>query len=238
MFAIFKKEFNAFFASSIGYLVVGLFLLFNGLLLWYFKGNWNIFNIGFADLQAFFESTPWLLVLLIPAITMRMFSDEYLTGTIEILKTRPITVWQVVMGKFLAGLSVVFLSLIPTLLYAISISRLAQPAHIDWGSIIGSYLGLFLLGAAFTAIGLFSSMLSKNQLIAFLIGLIFLFVLYWGFEQLALWNNNLPAFIQKLGMFDHYKSMGRGVVDSRDLVYFGSVIFLFLWLTKQKFAHQ
>jgi ABC-2 type transport system permease protein len=238
MFAIFKKEFNAFFASSIGYLVVGLFLLFNGLLLWYFKGNWNIFNIGFADLQAFFESTPWLLVLLIPAITMRMFSDEYLTGTIEILKTRPITVWQVVMGKFFAGLSVVFLSLIPTLLYAISISRLAQPARIDWGSIIGSYLGLFLLGAAFTTIGLFASILSKNQLIAFLVGLILIFVLYWGFEQWALWNNNLPVFIQKLGMFDHYKSIGRGVVDSRDLIYFGSVIFLFLWLTKQKFAQK
>jgi ABC-2 type transport system permease protein len=238
MLAIFKKEFNLFFAGPIGYIVVGLFLLFNGLLLWYFKGNWNIFNIGFGDLQAFFESTPWLLLFLIPAITMRSFSDEYATGTIEILKTRPLTSWQIVLGKFLAGLAVIFLSLIPTFLYAISISQLTKPAVIDWGSIMGSYFGLFLVAMVFTAIGLFASILSKNQIIAFLVGLLLNFILYFSLEQLALWNPELPGFVQKLGIYEHYKSIGRGVLDSRDLIYFFSLGFFFLWLTKNKFASK
>lgn len=236
MIAILKKEFNNFFAGTIGYIVVGLFLLFNGLLLWYFKGNWNIFNIGFADLQAFFDMTPWLLLILIPAITMRMFSDEYTTGTIEILKTRPITAWQVVFGKFSAGLAVVFLSLIPTILYAISIYRLALPEKIDFGPIIGAYLGLFLVATVFTSIGLFTSILSKNQIIAFLLGLILNFILYYFFEQMSIWNNSLPSFVQKLGIIEHFKSIGRGVLDTRDIVYFFCVSFLFLWLTKERFS--
>ncbi len=236
MFAVFKKEFNNFFAGIIGYVVVGLFLLFNGLLLWYFKGNWNIFNIGFADLQAFFDMVPWLMMVLIPAITMRMFSDEYTTGTIEILKTRPLTAWQVVFGKFLAGLAVVFLSLIPTILYAISITRLALPEKIDFGPIIGAYLGLFFVATVFTSVGLFTSLLFKNQVIAFLSGLILNFILYYAFEQMSIWDNSLPAFIQKIGVIEHYKSISRGVLDSRDLVYFASVSFLFLWWSKEKFS--
>lgn len=236
MFAIFKKEFNNFFAGIIGYIVVGLFLLFNGLLLWFFNGNWNIFNIGFADLQAFFDMTPWLLLFLIPAITMRMFSDEYTTGTIEILKTRPLTAWQVVLGKFFAGLAVVFLSLLPTILYALTISRLALPEKIDLGPIIGAYLGLFFVATVFTSVGLLTSLLFKNQIIAFLLGLVFNFILYFAFEQMRIWDNSLPTLIQNFGVIEHFKSMSRGVIDSKDLVYFASVSFLFLWLTKEKFS--
>jgi ABC-2 type transport system permease protein len=236
MYTIFKKEFNTFFASTMGYGIVGLFLLFNGLLLWYFKGNWNIFNTGFADLQAYFDSTPWLLIFLIPAITMRFFSDEYSMGTIEILKTRPLTSWQIVLGKYFAGLAVIFISLIPTILYAISINQLALPQKIDGGSMMGSYLGLFILAATFTSIGIFASILSKNQIIAFLIGFIINLFFYFGWEQMAILNDKLPNFFQKPGMFAHYKSLGRGVIDSRDLVYFLSLGFLFLWITKKIFA--
>lgn len=234
MYSIFKKEFNAFFTSPIGYMVVGLFLLFNGLLLWFFKGNWNILNTGFADMQAFFDSTPWLFLFLIPAITMRTFSDEFTSGTIEILKTRPITNWQLVMGKFWSSLALILLSLLPTLVYAISIGILAKPAQIDWGTIIGSYLGLFFLGASFTAIGLFASILSKNQIVAFLIAILISFILYYGIEQGAIWYPKFPLFFQKFSLFEHYKSISKGVLDSSDFIYFTSVCFIFLYLTKLK----
>ncbi len=234
MFALFKKEFNSFFASPIGYLVVGLFLLTNSLLLWYFKGNWNIFNTGFADMQAFFDSTPWLFILLIPAITMRTFSDEYSNATIEILKTKPLSHWQIVGGKFLSSLALIGISLLPTLIYALSIAKLAKPERIDWSTIIGSYLGLIFLGAAFTAIGLFASVLSKNQIVVFIIGLIISFTLYFGIQQLVIWNPNLPDFIQKLSLYEHYKSMGKGVIDSSSLIYLSSVSIAFLYMTKLK----
>jgi len=234
MFSILKKEFNTFFSSSIGYLVIGLFLLFNGLLLWYFKGNWNIFNTGFADMQAFFDSTPWLLMLLIPAISMRSFSDEYTTGTIEILKTKPIDGWQIVGGKFLAVFSLIFMSLLPTLLYVVGISNLAYPESIDLGRILGSYLGLLALSLSFSAIGLFSSILSQNQIISFIIGVLLSFLLFYGAEQWAIWNTHLPDFIQNIGLISHYKSMARGVLDSRDFIYFLSVCLFFLLLTKLK----
>lgn len=232
MFSIFKKEFNSFFASPIGYVVVGLFLLTNSLVLWYFKGNWNIFNTGFADMQAFFDSTPWLFILLIPAITMGMFSDEYSNATIELLKTKPLTNWQIVSGKFLSSVAVIVISLVPTFLYAFSIARLASPEIIDWSSIIGSYLGLLFLGATFSAIGLFISVLSKNQIVVFLIAVILCFLLYFGIEQWVNWYPNSPNFVQKLSLYNHYKSMGKGVIDNSSLIYFTSVCFAFLYVTK------
>jgi len=234
MFSIFKKEFNSFFASPIGYVVVGLFLLINSLLLWYFKGNWNIINTGFADMQAFFDSTPWLFIFLIPAITMRTFSDEYSYATIEILKTRPLSSWQIVLGKFSSSLALIVISLIPTILYAFSIARLASPEKIDWSSIIGSYIGLLFLGAAFTAIGLFTSALSKNQIIVFIIGVLISIILYYGIEQWVNWYPKSPNFVQKLSLYEHYKSMGKGVIDSSSLIYLASVCLAFLYFTKLK----
>jgi len=234
MLSILKKEFNSFFASAIGYLVIGVFLTFNGLLLWVFKGNWNILNTGFADMQNFFVITPWLFILLIPAITMKMFSDEFTTGTIEILKTKPLSGWQIVLGKFFAALLLIILSLLPTIIYAISIAQLAKPASIDWGSIVGSYIGLTFLAASFTAIGLFASIFSKNQIIAFLLGIILSFILFYGIEQWAEWYPKLPDFFQQLSLSSHYKSIGKGVLDSRDFSYFVSVCFAFLFLTTLK----
>ncbi len=234
MFAIFKKEFNTFFAGPVGYMVVGLFLLFNGLLLWFFEGNWNIIDTGFADMQSFFDSTPWLFLLLIPVITMRSFCDEFTSGTIEILKTRPLTNWQIVMGKFWAYLALIVLSLLPTVVYAISISILEQSGSIDWGTIIGSYIGLFFLGATFTAIGIFSSIVSKNQILAFLIAVLISFVFYYGIEQWAIWYPRLPDIIHKLSLYEHYKSIGKGVLDTRNLVYFISISFIFLFFTRTR----
>ena len=232
MYSIFKKEFKAFFTSPTGYLIVGLFLLFNGLLLWFFKGNWNILNTGFADMQAFFDSTPWLFLLLIPAITMRSFSEEYSNGTIEILKTRPLSNWQIVMGKFWSSLALIAMTLAPTFVYAISIGILAKPEQIDWGPIIGSYFGLFFLGAAFTAIGLFTSIFSKNQILAFLGAILISFILFYGIEQGAVWYPKLPVFFQKLSLFEHYKSISKGVLDTKDFIYFASICFTFLFVTK------
>jgi len=234
MIALLKKEFNAFFTSPIGYLVVGLFLIFNSLLLWFFKGDWNIFNTGFADMQAFFDSTPWLLLILVPAISMRSFSDEYANGTIEILKTRPLSNWHIVLGKFFSTLTLILISLLPTLVYAYSISILAQPAQIDWGPIVGSYIGLSFLAAVFTSIGIYASILSKNQIVAFLIGILLIFVLFYGIEQLVLWYPSLPNFIQEISLFAHLKSISRGVIDTRDLIYFTSICLFFLFLTKWK----
>jgi ABC-2 type transport system permease protein len=234
MYAIFKKEFTHFFSASIGYLVVGLFLLFNSLLLWVFKGNWNIITTGFADLQNFFISTPWLFLLLIPAINMRMFNDEFTTGTIELLKTKPLSGWDIVFGKFLAGMSLIALSIIPTLVYAISIAQLALPENIDWGRIIGSYFGLLFLASALTSTSLLASILSKNQIIALLLGGLFSVLFYYGIDLWAEWLPNLPDFIQGLSLAEHYKSIGKGVIDSRDVVYFLSFTGLFLYLTTLK----
>jgi len=234
MFSIFKKEFNSFFTSSIGYVVVGLFLLINSLLLWLFKGNWNIFNTGFADMQSFFDSTAWLFIFLIPAVTMRSFSDEYNNATIEILKTSPLSNWQIVLGKFLSSLALICMSLLPTLIYVFSIAQLAEPQKIDWSTIIGSYIGLIFLSATFIAIGLFISALSKNQIVVFIIGVISCFVFYFGIQQWVIWYPNLPDFIQELSLYEHYSSMSKGVIDSSSLIYFSSVTLIFLYLTKQK----
>ncbi|RUA10366.1 MAG: gliding motility-associated ABC transporter permease subunit GldF [Flavobacteriia bacterium] len=233
MFAILKKEFNSFFTSPIGYLVISVFLIVNGLFLWVFKGEFNILNAGFADLNSFFFITPWFLIFLIPAITMRSFSDEIRTGTIEILKTKPLTDWQIVMGKYFSALVLIILALIPTLTYVFTIYKLGNPTgNLDMGSIVGSYFGLLFLAGAFTSIGLFTSTLSNNQIVAFILGALLSFVMFWGFNAVAELELFPKMNIESLGMKYHYKSISRGVIDTRDLIYFLSVSFFFLFITK------
>ena len=239
MFAIFKKELNLFFASPIGYLVIAVFLLVNGLFLWVFKGDFNILNAGFADLTSFFYIAPWFFIFLIPAITMRSFSDEIRLGTIEIIKTKPITSWQIVFGKFLGAFTLIFLALIPTLTYVYTLIQLGNPVgNLDFGSTFGSYLGLLFLAAAFTSIGLFTSTLSNNQIVAFIFGVVISFFMYYGFEAIAELNLFQNFAIENFGMSSHFKSISRGVIDTKDVVYFISVIFFFLFLTKLKFDQQ
>lgn len=233
MKAILKKEFTAFFASPIAYLVIGVFLVINGLFLWVFKDDFNILNAGFADLNNFFYLAPWVFLFLIPAITMKSFADEFNSGTIEILKTRPITNWQIVFGKFLASLLLIIIALIPTLTYVYTVYQLGNPVgNLDFGSTIGSYIGLLLLASTYTAVGLFTSTLSKNQIVAFILSVFITFFLYFGFDAFANLVSNQN--ISKLGINEHFKSISRGVIDTRDILYFVSVTAFFLFITKMQ----
>ncbi|PID71253.1 MAG: gliding motility-associated ABC transporter permease subunit GldF [Flavobacteriales bacterium] len=237
MFAIFKKELSAFFASPIGYLAIGVFLLINGLFLWVFKNDFNILNAGFADLNAFFFIAPWFFLFLIPAVTMRSFSDEYRLGTIEILQTKPLRNFQIISGKFLGALVLILMALLPTLVYVFTVIKLGNPpGNLDSGSTVGSYFGLMLLASAYTATGLFASTLSNNQIVTFLIGIILCFFMFYGFEALAgLYPSET---IRQLGMEYHFNSISRGVIDTRDVVYFLSVTAFFLYLTHLKLKKQ
>ncbi|WP_271406845.1 gliding motility-associated ABC transporter permease subunit GldF [Tenacibaculum soleae] len=236
MYAILKKEFNSFFTSPIAYLVIGVFLIVNGLFLWVFKDNFNILNAGFADLSSFFYLTPWMFLFLIPAITMKSFADEFNSGTIEILKTKPVTDWQIILGKFTASLLLVCVALIPTLVYIYTIYSLGNPVgNLDIGSTIGSYLGLLFLTATYTAIGLFTSTLSKNQIVAFILSVFITFIFFYGFDAVS---STLGNSIQQLGINEHFKSISRGVIDTRDVIYFISVTFFFLFITKQQLKNE
>ncbi|MDP3314054.1 gliding motility-associated ABC transporter permease subunit GldF [Lutibacter sp.] len=241
MIAILKKELNSFFSSPIGYLVVGVYLIINGLFLWFFKGDFNILHAGFSDLNSYFFLAPWIFIFLIPAITMRSFSDELSTGTIEILKTKPLTSWQLVLGKFYGSLILVILALIPTLIYVYSIYQLGNPiGNIEFGTTIGSFLGLVFLASSYTAIGIFCSSTSKNQIVSFIIAVCITFFFYFGFESIAtLFSSGATTFfIQNLGMSEHYNSISKGVVDTRDLIYFASVTFFFLALTNYSIQNE
>ena len=233
MLAILKKELNSFFASPIGYLVIAVFLVINGLYLWVFKGDFNILNAGFADLNSFFFIAPWFFLFLIPAITMRSFSDEFRLGTIEILKTKPLTDWQIVLGKYFGALLLIIIALLPTLIYVYSIIQLGNPVgNIDIGSTIGSYIGLLFLASAYTSVGLFTSTLSNNQIVAFIVAVMISFFLFYGFEALA--DLGISETLRNFGMNTHFKSIGRGIIDTRDIVYFISIALFFLFLTKLK----
>ena len=234
MLAILKKEINTFFASPIGYLVIGVFLLLNGLFLWVFKGEFNILDNGLASLSSFFLLAPWILIFLVPAVTMRSFSDEKKQGTLELLVTKPISHFQIVLGKYFGALVLILMALVPTLLYVYTISQLGNAEEgLDMGSTIGSYFGLLFLIGAYTAIGVFASTLSDNQIVAFIIAVFICFFFYFGFEGLSNYNifDNL-VYMENLGMSAHYNSMSRGVIDTRDLVYFVTISLAFLLFTK------
>lgn len=235
MWSVCKKELRQFFSSLTGYIAIIVFLAINGLVLFVFKDkNNNVFEYGYATLDSFFQLAPWVLLLLIPAITMRSFSEEFKTGTFELLQTRPLTRWQIVTGKYLGSLIVVIIALLPTLVYYFSIQALASDKGIDTGATMGSYLGLFFLAAVFTAIGICSSSFTNNSVVAFIAALIACVLFYYGFDaisKLPALENGLDYYVAMIGIDFHYKSISRGVVDSRDVIYFLSVIFLFLMIT-------
>ncbi|MFV5692874.1 gliding motility-associated ABC transporter permease subunit GldF [Flavobacterium sp. LT1R49] len=232
MKSIVLREIKSFFGSPIGYLVIAIFLIINGLFLWVFEGDYNILNTGFADLTPFFTLAPWILIFLIPAVTMRSFSDEKKQGTLELLLTKPLSIWEIVNGKFLGALLLIVMAIIPTFIYVKVISSLGMPeGNIDMGSTIGSYFGLLFLIAGYTSIGIFTSTLSDNQIVAFIVAVFLCFFLYFGFEGLATVTPTISNFISALGMQDHYKSMSRGVIDTRDIIYFVSITVAFLSFT-------
>jgi ABC-2 type transport system permease protein len=234
MFTVFKREISSFLSSLIAYIVIVVFLLVTGLFMWVFP-DYSLLDYGYASLDQLFVIGPWLFMFLIPAITMRFFSEEKRTGTIELLFTKPVTDLQIILGKFFAGFALVIFAVLPTVLYAITLWFLADPVgNIDTGGILGSYIGLLLLGAVFVSIGIFASAITDNQIVAFILGLFLCFFMYSAFDSLKLLN--LPVktqlILEQLGISSHFYAMGKGVIDTRDLVYFGSVICLFVMLTK------
>ncbi len=233
MWSICKKELQQFFSNLTGYITIILFLLVNGIFLFVLNDS-NIFDFGYASLDKFFELAPWILLFLVPAISMRTLSDEFRGGTFEILQTRPLTKWQIVLGKYFSILVVLLFVIIPTFIYILTVKKLSAQGGIDSGGIAGSYIGLFLLAAVFAAIGLCCSGFTNNAVVAFLISAFACLVLYFGFNALSrlpFFANGPDYYIEMMGIDFHYRSISRGVMDSRDLVYFASIIFLFLLIT-------
>jgi len=233
--SIYLKELNAFLSSLSGYVVLLVFLIAAGLFLWVLPDS-NILDYGYASLEQFFSVTPWLLLFLIPAVTMRSFSEEFSKGTMEWLRTKPLSLFQIIGGKFLAAFSLVLIALLPTLVYLFSIRWLAMDnAPLDSGGITGAYIGLLLLAASFTAIGIFCSSVTENQIISFLAALFLCFIFYNGFEafsRIAAFRGGADYYLAMLGMDYHYTGLSRGLIDTRDLVYFLSLVALFLGLTR------
>ncbi len=235
MISIAKKELRQFFSSLTGYITIILFLLVTGFYLFFLKDN-NIFDFGYATLDQFFEIAPWIFIFLVPALCMRSFADEFKTGTFEILQTRPLTQWQIVTGKYSSVIIVIVISLLPTLLYVYTIHHFAATGGIDSGGIIGSYIGLIFLSGVFAAISLSCSALTSNAVVAFLTATFSCLILYFGFSavsKLPVFSGSADYYLEMAGIDFHYRSISRGVADTRDIIYFLSIIFLFLFSTQK-----
>ena len=233
MFAIFRKEINQFFSSPIAYIIMGVFLAATGLLFWVFPDT-SLPETGYADLGAFFNLTPYVMLFMVPAITMRSIADEVRGGTLEWLLTKPVSRWGVVGGKFWASWLLVTLTLLPTLLYYVSLYQLGSPVgNIDSAGVFGSYIGLLLLAGVFVAIGLWASSLNDNQVVAFVLGVFFCFLLYVGLSAVAGLSvlGGLGYYVSYFALDEQYRALGRGLIDSRNVVYLLSLIFFFLLLT-------
>lgn len=237
MFSIFRKEFRSFLSNATGYVVIGIFLLLNALFLWAIPGEFNILDGGYAHLDGLFYLSPWLFLFLCPALTMRLLAEEKQAGTWELLSTKPLSKWGIILGKYLAGWMLVIVALLPVLLYYFIVSYLAEPVgNIDSGAFWGSFTGLILLAAVYVAIGIFSSSLSNNQLVSFVTAVVISFFMLYGFELIGSFFNSgkLIYILENCGIQSHYKSISRGVIDSRDLIYFLIVIYIFLFFTEKK----
>jgi ABC-2 type transport system permease protein len=239
MYTLLKKEISSFLSSLIGYVAIGVFLLLISLFMWVINSdanssfNANVLDSGYANIDSLFIIAPWVFLFLIPAITMRSFADEKKTGTIELLLTRPLTEMQIILAKYVAGFILVLFSLLPTLIYFYSVYRLGSPVgNIDTGGMWGSYIGLLFLGAAFVSIGIFASAVTDNQVVSFILFLCFF--IFMGFEFMGSFAifGKLDTLIQALGINHHYVSMSRGVIDTRDVIYFLSLISLFVYSTR------
>ncbi|MGC8750019.1 MAG: ABC transporter permease [Hydrotalea sp.] len=235
-----KKEWNQFFSSITAYVALIIFLLLNGLFLFVFPDS-SMLNFGYATLTPFFDFVPWVLLFLIPTITMRSLADEYKSGTFELLKTWPLKPAALVFGKFLGAFLIIIAALIPTLVYAFSLQHLSSSGGLDIGATIGSYIGLLLLSGAFISIGLAASSFTNNTVVAFIAGAFVCFMLYIGFDALSklpVFSGTLDYYIEMLGINFHYQSVSRGVIDTRDLVYFFVIIFFFLFITQKNIIQR
>jgi ABC-2 type transport system permease protein len=235
MFTLLKKEIRSFLSSLIGYITITVFLLVISLFMWVLPTDSNILENGYANIDSLFILAPWVFLFLIPAITMRSFADEKRAGTIELLLTRPLTDLQIILAKYFAGFVLVLFSLLPTLIYYYSVHKLGSPVgNIDTGGMWGSYIGLLFLGAAFVAIGIFASAITDNQVVSFILALFLCFFIYTGFDFISSFElfGKIDNVIIALGINQHYTSMSRGVIDTRDIIYFVSLIALFVLGTR------
>jgi ABC-2 type transport system permease protein len=235
MFTLLKKEIRSFLSSLIGYITIIVFLLVIGLFMWVLQMDSNILENGYATIDPLFVIAPWVFLFLIPAITMRSFADEKRAGTIELLLTRPLTDLQIILSKYFAGFLLVLFSLLPTLIYYYSVHRLGNPVgNIDTGGMWGSYIGLLFLGAAFVAVGIFASAITDNQVVSFILAVFLCFFLFSGFDFISSFDlfGKIDNIILALGINSHYASMSRGVVDTRDILYFLSLIAVFILATR------
>jgi len=235
MYAVFRKEISGFFSSLTGYVVITVFLLANSLIMWILPGQWNILDSGYAGLDTLFVISPWLFLFLVPAVTMRMFAEEKRLGTLELLMSRPLSERAVIYGKFLASVALVFIALLPTVVFIISVWILGEtPGNFDHGGTAGSFIGLFLLAAVYASVGLFSSSLTDNQVVAFIVAIVLCFFIWTGFDYIASLNilSHADEFIVRLGINEHYRSVSRGVVDSGDIAYYLAVTFIFNEVTR------
>lgn len=234
MYSVFIKEINGFLNSFVAYITIGVFLTGIGLLMWVFPET-SVLNYGFADLETLFSFGPYVFLFLIPAITMRMFAEEKNSGTLELLMTKPLTEFQIIMGKFLAGFTLILFSLIPTVLYYFSIYQLGNPpGNIDTAGVIGSYIGLILLGGVFTSIGILASSLTSNQVVSFIFAIFLSFIFYYGFQSLASINiwGEYASIIEQFGILYHYNFLSKGLIDVGNVIYFISIALIMILLTK------
>lgn len=234
MLKVLSKEFTGYLNSLVAYIVLGVFLTSTGLLLWVFPDT-SILDYGYADLFSLFSLVPYILLFLIPAITMRSFAEEQKAGTFEWLVTQPLTEWEIIAGKYFASLLLVVFALLPTIVYSVSVWQLGDPpGNLDTPGVIGSYIGLFFLSAAFCGVGTLTSALSRNQIVSFVLGVFLCYLLFAGFDAISTLNtwSGFGLFVQQIGMAYHYESLSRGLIDSRDVIYFTSLTGFFLLITK------
>ncbi|TFH35953.1 MAG: gliding motility-associated ABC transporter permease subunit GldF [Bacteroidia bacterium] len=235
MFPVYRKEIQSFFSSLTGWVVIIVYLLINGLFMWILPGEWNILDSGYAGLETLFVISPWVFLFLVPAVTMRIFSEERRTGTMELLITRPLTERDILYAKFFAAVTLVLLSLTPSIFYYVTVYFLGEtPGNIDQGGTLGAMAGLFFLASVYAAAGLFASALSTNQVVAFIISVFIGFILFIGFDSFAMIPalGKIDELIVSLGINEHYKSMSRGVIDLDDILYFGVVTLIFTEATR------
>ena len=241
MYSLFKKEINTFFSHTSGIIIVVSYILTNGAFLWVFSSDFNILDSGFTQMNGLFSLSPFLFLVFIPALTMRLFSDEYKEGTIEILQTSPISNIKLVLSKYFSGLTIVWLAIIPTIVYYFSFYKLSETVgNIDTAGVIGSYIGLFLLSSVFVSIGVYASSTSKNQITSFVIAIFLSAFFYLGWDLIAneISSGKIQLVISYLGIDSHYNSLSRGVIDSRDIIYFLSLNIIFIQLTSHTISKR
>ena len=230
MLSIFRKEINGFFSSLTGYIVILVFLLINSLFMWIFPGEWNIFDTGYAGLDTLFFLSPWVFLFLVPAVTMRMIAEERRLGTIELIFSRPVSERGIIWGKYLASILLVLLALLPGLIYYVSVYWLGEsPGNLDKGGTLGAFIGLFFLASVYASAGIFASSLTDNQVVAFIMAVFICFFLFMGFDSFAYLPGlkKVDEFVIRLGINEHYKSISRGVIDLKDVVYFIALALIF-----------